>query len=380
MSTNFPTSLDSYAALVDNTDNIVAAHPNDRGDAIETLEAKVGVDSSAVATAHDYLLTHLPGQAQNWDAGAYEVRALTFESDVATGTAPIVTASTTACTNLNADKVDGQDGPASAIVGLTDTQTLTNKTLTSPDINTGTFNGTIDGNWTAASQTCANLGTVTTCDINGGSIDGVTIGAAAAPTVTNLGSVATCDINGGTIDGVTIGAGSAPTVTNLGSVTTCDINGGTINGISSLGCSAGGDIGEFSTDGTLGGNSDTAVPTEKAVKTYVDANSSNFKTGTYTGDGSTDQGITGVGFQPKYVKIWTRDTTDGNTIKVFETTDTIVDDHASGLACQHVAAGGHKVTANAIISLDGDGFSVDDAGSDGHPNTNGQTYNYMCLA
>ncbi len=29
-------------------------------------------------------------------------------------------------------------------------------------------------------------------------------------------------------------------------------------------------INEFSTDGTLTGNSDTAVPTEKAVKTYVD--------------------------------------------------------------------------------------------------------------
>ena len=30
-------------------------------------------------------------------------------------------------------------------------------------------------------------------------------------------------------------------------------------------------INEFSTDGTMGGNSDTVVPTEKAVKTYVDA-------------------------------------------------------------------------------------------------------------
>ena len=45
------------------------------------------------------------------------------------------------------------------------------------DINGGTLGGiTIDGNWTAASQTCANLGTVTTADINGGTIDGVTIG------------------------------------------------------------------------------------------------------------------------------------------------------------------------------------------------------------
>jgi len=32
----------------------------------------------------------------------------------------------------------------------------------------------------------------------------------------------------------------------------------------------GAEINEFSTDGTLAGNSDTAVPTEKAVKTYVD--------------------------------------------------------------------------------------------------------------
>jgi len=34
---------------------------------------------------------------------------------------------------------------------------------------------------------------------------------------------------------------------------------------------AGTDINEFSTDGTLGGNSDDAAPTEKATKTYVDA-------------------------------------------------------------------------------------------------------------
>ena len=41
----------------------------------------------------------------------------------------------------------------------------------------------IAGNWTAASQTCADLGSVTTCDINGGSIDGATVGANSASTV-----------------------------------------------------------------------------------------------------------------------------------------------------------------------------------------------------
>ena len=44
----------------------------------------------------------------NWDAGSYEIRAETFESDVTTGTAPLTVASTTVVTNLNADAVDGQ--------------------------------------------------------------------------------------------------------------------------------------------------------------------------------------------------------------------------------------------------------------------------------
>lgn len=59
MATNFPTSLDSYATLVDNSDDVLASHPNDRGDAIEALEAKVGVNSSAVTTSHDYKITNL---------------------------------------------------------------------------------------------------------------------------------------------------------------------------------------------------------------------------------------------------------------------------------------------------------------------------------
>ena len=105
MSTTFPTTLDTYVTLFDNTDAIVAAHPNNRGDAIEAIEAKLGVDSSAVVTTHDYKLTHLPAQATDFDAGSVEVRAETFESDVATGTPPIVVASTTECTNLNAAKV-----------------------------------------------------------------------------------------------------------------------------------------------------------------------------------------------------------------------------------------------------------------------------------
>jgi len=43
----------------------------------------------------------------NWDAGSYEIRSQTFQSDIATGTAPFTVASTTVVTNLNADYVDG---------------------------------------------------------------------------------------------------------------------------------------------------------------------------------------------------------------------------------------------------------------------------------
>ncbi|MBD3312803.1 hypothetical protein GF352_05110, partial [archaeon] len=46
----------------------------------------------------------------NWDAGDYRITAETFESDVVTGTAPIVVASTTLVSNLNADLLDNQEG------------------------------------------------------------------------------------------------------------------------------------------------------------------------------------------------------------------------------------------------------------------------------
>ena len=56
MSTNFPTSLDSFSTLSDNVDDVLASAPNDRADSIEAIEAKLGIDSSAVATSIDYLL------------------------------------------------------------------------------------------------------------------------------------------------------------------------------------------------------------------------------------------------------------------------------------------------------------------------------------
>jgi hypothetical protein len=73
------------------------------------------------------------------------------------------------------------------------------------------------------------------------------------PRATLLATTApTVDIDGGAIDGTAIGANSAAT-----------------GKFTSLQLPAGATIVEFSTDGTFEGDSDDAVPTEKAIKTYV---------------------------------------------------------------------------------------------------------------
>lgn len=81
------------------------------------------------------------------------------------------------------------------------TQTLTNKTLTAPAVNgtvttTGltlpafTLGGTVTSNSQSFSGTIANLGTVTTADINGGTLDGTVIGGASAAAATFTNAVA----------------------------------------------------------------------------------------------------------------------------------------------------------------------------------------------
>lgn len=92
MASNFPSSLDNSTTLPAEgsstplATNHVTAHQNIQ-DALEAIEAKVGADSSAVTTSHDYKLSEV----------------------------------------TSTDKA----------VGKTATQTLTNKTLTSPVVNVG---------------------------------------------------------------------------------------------------------------------------------------------------------------------------------------------------------------------------------------------------
>ena len=133
--------------------------------------------------------------------------------------------------NTDLDSIDALFAAAGSgtSVGL---QVGSGKTLSVSGTLVGSGTVTLDSaSISAASATISDLGSVTTVDINGGTIDGVTIGGTTAgaitatnltgtgtitfngATVSDLGSVTTADINGGTVDGTAIGGSVASTVT-----------------------------------------------------------------------------------------------------------------------------------------------------------------------
>ncbi len=100
----------------------------------------------------------------------------------------------------------------------------------------------------------------------------------SSATVSNLGAVTTVDINGGTIDGATIGANSAST----GNFTTLSINGTAItstaaelnilDGVTSTAAELNILDGKsFVDEDDMSSNSATAIPSQQSVKAYVDS-------------------------------------------------------------------------------------------------------------
>ena len=94
------------------------------------------------------------------------------------------------------------------------------------------------------------------------------------------------------------------------------------------------------------------------------------KTGTYTGNGSATQAITGIGGQPKFLIIWSR---VGPEI-CFKTDQ----DGTKTLQCN--AAGTWSYVDDVVISLDADGFTIGDGtGGTNYFNVNSETNTYMAL-
>jgi hypothetical protein len=100
--------------------------------------------------------------------------------------------------------------------------------------------------------------------------------------------------------------------------------------------------------------------------------------GSYTGDGTTDLEVTGVGFQVKAVWIVFRQTSSQSAANTFFNTPQILDDMTGGIM-MHTGGGAHRVDASKFVSFDSDGFSVSDAGANEDPNLDGAVYNYLCL-
>ena len=158
--------------------------------------------------------------------------------------ATAVNATTFDMTNLEVTSIKAKDGTASAsIADTTGVMTVASSVLTTADINGGTIDGTTIGATTPAAVTTSSL-VATTADINAGTVDailgGTTPAAASVTTLTatgggsltgtwsDLGTVTTVDINGGTVDGAIIGgaAAAAGSFTSLGAsgVLTADLS------------------------------------------------------------------------------------------------------------------------------------------------------------
>ena len=156
------------------------------------------------------------------------VTASRFISTVTTGTAPFTVTSQTEVTNLNASFLRGQTPPSGSIVGTSDGQTLTNKTL---NLSSNTLSGTISQFNTALSDadfaTIAGTQTLTNKTLTSPTITSiVNSGAKSVPTgigtfviTGSTGTVSSGMIADGTIVNADISASAAIAVSKLASST-----------------------------------------------------------------------------------------------------------------------------------------------------------------
>ena len=129
------------------------------------------------------------------------------------------------------------------------------------------------------------------------------------------------------------------------------------------------------TEMTLGAVADNQY-LRRSGTTVTGKDAARSKVSTYVGDGTLSQAITGVGFSPVYVRIWEQETV-AQEISVVEATKNMIDD--DGPASVLINATSVRVELNKIIAFGADGFTVDDAGVDAHPNKLNQIYNYLAI-
>jgi hypothetical protein len=132
----------------------------------------------------------------------------------------------------------------------------------------------------------------------------------------------------------------------------------------------------FKDEDNMASNSDTAIVSQQSFKNYTDSTVSGrnmkYKSGTYTGDGGTSHALTGVGFKPTYLKIYNHLTS--------EAAGTIFEKVGTGWGVYSYLYDSTPYTStydHRVLSLDADGFTVDDDSADLHPNKSGQVYDFL---
>jgi hypothetical protein len=161
----------SFAATI--AANSVALSTDTTGDFVNSVTGGSGIASTGATSGEDISHTlSLSSLTGDWDAGGYEIRASTLESDVTTGTAPLTIASTTKVTNLNVDWLDGftataflrsgaSDAFTSGTLTINDSQSLAFGTSDDFTISHGGTNTVFDNTF-ATGSTQFQLGTDTT--------------------------------------------------------------------------------------------------------------------------------------------------------------------------------------------------------------------------
>jgi len=164
----------------------------------------------------------------------------------------------------------------------------------------------------------------------------------------------------------------------LGATLDCDAN--KIDNIGDMEFDAGGAVVDIIRDeDDMVSDDANAVSTQQSIKKYVDDSVLRIETGEYTGDGAVSQQInlSDGALIPTYVRIWEKITSDG-AVNIAETTDTIIDDQATGNAII-IQSATIVVRSDRIIALAAGSFTVDDGAGNLFPNENTQVYNYMVL-
>lgn len=219
------------------------------------------------------------------------VSASRFISTVATGTAPFTVSSLTLVTHLNADYLRGKTPPSGSIVGDTDSQILTNKTLNlSNNTLTGTvsqFNSALSNDNFATltgSETLTNktLTTPVISSISNSGTQTIPTGTGTIVSSNSVGVVTTGMIADGTITNADIATGAAIAITKLASSTISGVSlGSNLNNLTA------GSFVNYSSGSTYNGSSavtvSVAATTANNPNTIVSRNiSGDFTAGTIT--------------------------------------------------------------------------------------------------